>query len=50
MKKLSKPPAREIIRYDKSTGFDFNYNFIFSEELPFKRKTRNDKYREGKLK
>lgn len=48
MKKLNKIPSKEIIRYDRPTTYDFNYGFVFSEELPYKRKTRSDKYREGK--
>lgn len=50
MKKLNKPPAiPKTIHYGKGEGFNHNYSFIFSDELPYlkrERKVKNmEKYR-----
>lgn len=44
MKKLNKIPSKEIIRYDAPTGYDFNYGFVFSEELPYKTRKNMARY------
>lgn len=50
MKKLSKPPAKQkVIHYGRGEGFNHNYGFIFSDELPYIRKNKaqkNKEYRE----
>lgn len=52
MKKLNKLPSKEIIHYGGSYGYDFNYGFVFSEELPYKHKrnlVRDEKRKTKKM-
>lgn len=38
MKKLSKPPAKQkVIHYGKGEGYNRDYGFVFSDELPYLR-------------
>ena len=51
MKKLNKIPSKEVIRYGDPGGYEFNYGFIFSEELPYKHKrnlVRDEKRKRAK--
>lgn len=45
MKKLSKPPeAQKVIHYGSSYGYSKDNGFIFSEELPYKRRKKMSEY------
>lgn len=44
MKKLNKIPSKGKVYYDSPSGFNHNYGFIFSEELPYLHREKKVEY------